>query len=148
MMKIRLRKLFKLVSIVATVITVGFVIAAYRWTAHHIWFSVDHCEILVDGAFNPMLYDYMPGKTLNGDIFLRNMDHGTEYLISPRKSEISVITEDYDFIDIDFLTYTRDDLVNYKYSKVKTVVPNSNLLVGNRFVEFTSPEGKRWHVAY
>jgi hypothetical protein len=27
-------------------------------------------------------------------------------------------------------------------------LPNSNLLVGNRFVEFTSPEGKHWHVTY
>src|SRR5437870_675557 len=144
----RLRKLFKLVSIVATVMTVGFAITAYRWTSHHIWFSIDHSEILVDGAFNPMLYDYMPGKSLNGDIFLRNMDHGTEYLISPKKKEVSVISEGYDFIDIGFLTYTRDDLVNYKYSKVKTVLPNSNLLIGNRFVEFTSPEGKHWHIAY
>ena len=70
------------------------------------------------------------------------------YLISPKKKEVSVISENYDFIDVGFLTYTRDDLVNYKYSKVKTVLPNSNLLVGNRFVEFTSPEGKHWHIAY
>jgi hypothetical protein len=144
----KLRRLLKVLSIAAALLAVGFVTVAYKWTSHHIWFSLDHSEILVDGAFNPMLYDYMPGKSLNGDIFLRNMDHGTQYLISPKRNEVSVISEEYEFIDIEFLTYTRDDLVNYRYSKVKTVLPNSNLLVGNRFVEFTSPEGKRWHIAY
>jgi len=145
----KLRRFLKPFSIAASVLAISFTTIAYRWTSHHIWFSIDHSEILVDGKFNPMLYDYMPGKSLNGDIFLRNMDHGTEYLISPQKKEVSVISEDYDFIDIDFLTYTRDDLVNYKYSKVKkTVLPNANLVVGNRFVEFTSPEGEHWHVAY
>jgi len=138
--------------IAAVVLAVGFFAIAYRWVSHHIWFSIEHSQILVDGASYPalpMLADYMPGKSLNGDIFLRNMDHGTEYLISPKKKEVSTISEDYDFIDIDFFTYTRDDLVNYKYSKVKkTVLPNSNLIVGKGFVEFTSSEGKRWHVTY
>jgi hypothetical protein len=145
----RLRRFLKPLLIVALGVVVIFCAIAYRWVSHHIYFSIDHSQILVDGAWNPMLYDYMPGKSLNGDIFLRNMDHGTEYLISPKKKEVSTISEDYDFIDIDFFTYTRDDLVNYKYSKVKkTVLPNSNLIVGSGFVEFTSSEGKRWHVTY
>jgi len=144
----KLGRLLRFLSVAAAVLAVGLIIVAYRWTTHHIWFSVNHSEILVDGAFNPMLYDYMPVRSLNGDIFLRNMDHGTEYLISPKKNEVSVIMEGYEFIDIGLFTYTRDDLVNYKDSKVKTVLPNSNLLVGNRFVEFTSPENKRWNISY
>ncbi len=95
-----------------------------------------------------MFYDYLPGKSLNGDIFLRNQDHGTQFLISVDKKEVSVIREDEDFFDFGLLTYTRDDISNLENSKIKQKLLNPNLIVEDKFVEFTSEEGKRWHISY
>lgn len=141
-------KLSKGVLSVAVMFGIAFVTIAYRWTSHHIWFPLDHAQILVNGSSNPMLYDYLPGKSLNGDIFFRNQDHGPQYLISFKKQEVSIISEDADFMDIGFLTYTRDDLVDVKYPRIKTTLSNPNLVLGNKLVEFTSTEGERWHVSY
>lgn len=95
-----------------------------------------------------MFYDYLPGKSLNGDVFLRNQDHGTQYLISARKKEVSIISEDEDFFDVAILTYTHDDLTNLENPDIKRKLLNPNLVVESRFVEFTSADGERWHISY
>jgi hypothetical protein len=124
------------------------IILAYRWVSSHIWFPVNDCKILVNGSSNPMLSDYLPGRSLNGDIFLRNQDHGTQYLISMKRREVSIISENEDFIDVGLLTYTHHALTNFDNPKIKTEVPNATLVIGDRFVEFSSSEGARWHVSY
>jgi hypothetical protein len=133
--------------VVVALICLG--ILAYRWVSFHFWFPLNNCQILVNGDLNhPVLYDYEPGKSLNGDIFLRNQDHGTQYLISVKKNEVSVISEDEDFVDFGVLTLTRDDLSNLENSEVKVRLSNPSLFVGDRVVEFTSAEGERWHISY
>lgn len=118
---------------------------AYRWVSSHIWFPLD-CQITINHKFKPA--DYLPGKSLNGDIFLRNQDHGTQYLISVKKKEVSAISEDEGFIDIGFLTYTRDALTSLEDSKIKQTIVESNFRAGAGAVEFTSTEGERWHISY
>ena len=122
-------------------------ILGYRWIASHIWFASD-CKLFVNGSFSPMLYDYLPGRSLHGDIFLRNQDHGTQYLISVKRREVSVISEDEDFVDIGFLTYTHDALSDFYNPKLKTKVANANLVVENSFVEFSPSENERWRISY
>jgi len=143
-----LRVKFPIYKKVFLVLLVCSGILAYRWTSSHIWFASNDCKLLVNGSFNPMLYDYLPGRSLNGDIFLRNQDHGTQYLISIRKREVSVIAEDEDFIDIGVLTYTHDALTDFENPRLKTKVSNPNLLVGDRFVEFNVSDNERWRVSY
>jgi hypothetical protein len=118
---------------------------AYRLVSLHIWLPLD-CQILVDGKFKPA--DYLPVKSLNGDIFLRNQDHGTQFLISVKKKEVSVISEDEDFIDVGFLTYTHDALTNLEDSKIKQGVVEPNISVSAGVVEFTSSKGERWRISY
>ncbi len=91
-MKLTFRKKILLIGLVC------IAVFTYRWISFHIWFPLNDCTILADGAFSPMFYDYLPGKSLNGDIFLRNQDHGTQFLISVDKKEVSVIREDEDFL--------------------------------------------------
>jgi hypothetical protein len=140
-------KRFKRVLLVASATVICLGVIAYIWTSHHIWFPLGQNQVLVNGN-NLGLSDYLPGRSLNGDIFLRNQDHGTQYLISPKKKEVSVISGDAHFIDIGLFTYTRDDLVDVKYPSIKRAVSNPSLIVGNRFVEFTSLEGQHWRIAY
>jgi len=118
---------------------------AYRWVSLHIWFPLD-CQLLVDDKFKPV--DYLPGKSLNGDIFLRNQDHGTQYLISVKNKEVSVISEDEDFIDVGFLTYTHDVLASLEDSKIKQRLAEPNLSVGAGVVEFAASNGERWRISY
>ena len=121
---------------------------SYRWISFHIWFPLNDCNILADGKFSPMFYDYLPSRSLSGEILLRNQDHGTQFLISIVKKEVSVISEDEDFLDVVFLTYTQDDITNLENSKIKQKLLNPNLIVGEKFVEFTSKGGERWHISY
>ena len=134
------RKLFLVVLLCSGIL-------AYRWISSHVWFASSDCKLLVNGSFSPMLYDYLPGRSLNGDIFLRNQDHGTQYLISVKRREVSVISEDEHFIDIGLLTYTQDALTGFENPRLKTKLSNPNLLVGNRFVEFNASENEPWHVS-
>jgi len=85
------------------------------------------------------LFDYL---------LLRNQDHGIQFLISVKKKEVSVISENEDFLDVVFLTYTQDDITNLENSKIKQKLLNPNLIVGDRFVEFTSEDGEHWHISY
>ena len=71
-----------------------------------------------------------------------------EYRISVRKREVSVISEDEDFIDVGVLTYTHDALTDLENPKLKTKIPNPNLVVGDRFVEFNVSDNERWRVSY
>ena len=121
---------------------------AYRWVSFHIWFAPSNFKILINGSPHPMSGDYFPGRSLNGDIFLRNQDHGTQYLISVKSRAVSIISEQEDFIDVGFLTYTHDALANFGNQQIRTEVPNANMLVGDKFVEFSSPKGERWHVLW
>jgi hypothetical protein len=121
---------------------------AYRWISFHIWFPHNDLKILVNGSFNPMLSDHLPGKSLNGDIFLRNQDHGPQYLISVKKKEVSIICEDEGYIDLGLLTYTHDALTNLDNPKIRTKLSDPGLVIGDRSVEFVPAEGERWHISY
>jgi hypothetical protein len=130
------------------VVFLCYAILANHWVGSHIWFAFNDSELLVNGSVNPMLFDYLPGKSLNGGIFLRNQDHGTQYLISLSRREVSVISEDEEFLDLGFLTYTHDALADFENPKLKTKLAKPNLVIGNRFVEFSASENERWRFSY
>src|SRR5882762_4112823 len=142
-----LRRFSKPLLLISLVVSICLAAIVYRWTSHHIWFPLSQTQIVVNGHAL-RFSDYLPGKSLNGDIFLRSQDHGTQYLISPRNNEVSIITEEARFMEIGLFTYTRDDLVNAKYPNIKHAFSDSKLSVGNQFVEFTSVEGEHWRIAY
>jgi hypothetical protein len=118
----------------------------------HVWFRIDDSKVSINGktlATYPGS-DYSCFKSLRGDIFCYHQDHGTQFLISPRKREVSTIDESADVNYFEFVVFSDD----FDRSGVKHTLPDQ-LTLGNGFVEFApsvtefkSPEPQRWRIYY
>ena len=114
----------------------------YWFASNRVWFPFDEHSILVDGK--PLMDDYVPVKSVAGDLFLRNQDHQTQYLISLRNGDVSIISEDYNFIDIGIL-FTNKALAYENAPNIKSKL-NTDLKIDENFVEFVDVRGRRWRV--
>ena len=114
----------------------------YWWASNRVWFPFAERSILVDGK--PLIDDYVPVKSLSGDLFLRNQDHQTQYLVSLKKREVSIISEDYNFIDVGIL-FTSQNLADTDAPNITSKL-NTDLTVDGGFIEFTDIQGRRWCV--
>lgn len=114
----------------------------YWCASNRVWFPFDERSVLVD--CKPLMDDYVPVKSVAGDLFLRNQDHQTQYLVSLKNREVSVISEDYNFIDIGIL-FTNEALAYENTPSVRSRL-NTDLTIGTNFVEFTDVRGRRWRV--
>ena len=114
----------------------------YWFASNRVWLPFDEQSVLVDGR--PLMEDYVPVKSIAGDLFLRNQDHQTQYLVSLKNRDVSIISEDYNFIDIGIL-FTNKALVYENAPNIKSKL-NTDLTIGENFVEFTDVGGRRWRV--
>lgn len=135
--------IMKIHSFGKTLTAILILFAFVYWCAsNRVWFPFEQGSILVDG--NPLMDDYVPVKSVAGDLFLRNQDHQTQYLISLKNREVSIISEDYDFLDIGIL-FTNKALAYENAPNVRSKF-NTDLTIGADFVEFTDIRGRRWRV--
>ena len=114
----------------------------YWFASNRVWFPFDERSVLVDGK--SLIDDYVPVKSFAGDLFLRNQDHQTQYLISLKNREVSIISEDYNFVDIGIL-FTNKALAYENAPNFRNNL-NTDLTIGTDFVEFTDVRGRRWRV--
>ena len=114
----------------------------YWFASNRVWFPFDERSVLVDGK--SLMDDYVPVKSVAGDLFLRNQDHQTQYLVSLKNGDVSIISEDYNFTDIGIL-FTNKALAYENAPNIKTKL-NTDLTIGKKFVEFTDVRGRRWRV--
>ena len=118
---------------------------SYLCVSNHIWFPLAE-NVFVDGKplyGKPLFSDYVPVKSLRGDLFLRNQDHQTQYLISLKNPEVSIISEDYDFIDLGVVT--KQALADETAPNMRGKF-NTDLTIDGDYVEFTDNSGSRWRV--
>ena len=92
-----------------------------------------------------MYNDYVPVKSLRGDIYLRNQDNQKQYLISIKNQEVSIIKDVGDFINLGIL-YTSESLADTDDPRIKTKLNDSNLLITDEFIKFTSGDNEHWLV--
>ena len=114
----------------------------YWFASNRVWLPFDEQSVWVDGR--PLMEDYVPVKSIAGDLFLRNQDHQTQYLVSLKNRDVSIISENYDFLDIGIL-FTNKALVYENAPNIKSKL-NTDLTIGENFVEFTDVGGRRWRV--
>ena len=126
----------------------------YYWTKGHVWFGIANNKISVNGTPLAEGSDYSCFKSLRGDIFCFHQDHGTQYLISPKDNEVSVIDDGVNIVYLEAIVVSGirrgiDD------PSITHNIPDNRLIVGKDFVEFTPsvtewrfPKEEHWHISY
>ena len=133
----------------------GCILISYLWVRSNVWFRINDHRVLVNGVSLADGSDYSCFKSLPGDIFCYHQDHGTQYFISPKLSEVSVISPDADVGSMDVILISSGARTRFENSNVKQKLADSHLIVGDGFVEFTPsiPEWRSgapqtWHISY
>jgi len=147
--KIKFTTAEKLILILLACIGLG-----YWWVSGHVLFRIDDNKVSINGRSLTEGSDYSCFKSLAGDIFCYHQDHGTQYFISPNNREVSAISEGADVGYMEVILISSGARNRFETSGVKQRLPESNLVIGNGFVEFTptitewkSPEVQRWHIS-
>jgi hypothetical protein len=123
------------------IILIPFIISSLLWARQNVWFPFDEKSILVEGK--SLAEDYVPGKSIRGDVFIRNQDNQPEYFIDVEKRKLTVVN-DYKFLDFGVLltwqkpTTQSDSSLNDKI--------NENLKFGDEYIEFSDVWGRHWQV--
>jgi len=148
--KIKFTRAEKLILILLACLSLG-----YWWVIGHVWFRIDNHKISINGRSLAEGSDYSCFKSLGGDIFCYHQDHGTQYFISPKNNEVSTISEDADVGYMEFILISGGARNGFENSGVKQRLPDSNMVIGNGYIEFTpsvtewkSPDVERWHISY
>jgi hypothetical protein len=121
----------------------------------YIWFRIDNHKISINGRSLARGSDYSCFKSLGGDIFCYHQDHGTQYFISPKNNEVSAIGENAGVGYLEVILISGGARNGFKDSGVKQRLSDTQLTIGNGFIEFTpsitewkSPDVQRWHISY
>ena len=142
--KIKFTKAEKIFLFSLICLFLGFWVVSGR-----IWLRVNQHNVSIDGMSLSEGSDYFVFRSLNGDIFCYHQDHGTQYLILPKRSEISIISEGEDVIILpDFILFSHHALASLEDSNTKKRLANPNLVVKNGFIEFVGIHNERWRVPY
>lgn len=123
-----------LVILILGMILIG---SGFWFVANHFWFPFDRKNIFLNSMSAPI--DYLPVKSLMGDIYLRHQDNGKEYVICVRKQEVNVVKDSGGFIDLG-IVYTSEPLANSDDPQVKIKITDSNLIITEDTIEFTDRE--------
>jgi hypothetical protein len=138
-------------------ILIAFLSIGYWWVSSYVWFRIDDRKITINGKslFEAGAADYSCFKSLAGDILCVHQDNGTQYFISPKNNEVSVISVDVDVINLEMILISSGAHTGFESTRLKQRLSDTKLIVGKDFVEFTpsitqwkSQAVERWHISY
>ena len=140
----------KLILILLACLSLGY------WSvSSYVWFRVDDRKISINGRSLAEGSDYSCFKSLAGDIFCLHQDSGTQYFISPRNNEVSVISVDVDVTNLDMILISSGAHSGFDNTGLKQRLPDAQLIVGKDSIKFTpsitewkSQAVERWHISY
>src|SRR3954465_2303589 len=132
MKKIKFRTAEKLLLIALACASLG-----YWWVSSYVWFRIDSYKISINGRSLAEGSDYSCFKSLGGDIFCYHQDNGTQYFISPKNNEVSVISQDVDVGYFEFFIVSGGAHNGFENSGLKQQLSDTQLIVGKDFIEFT-----------
>lgn len=112
-----------------------------------IWFGVDSQTISINGRSLSEGSDYSVFRSLSGDIFCYSQDHGAQYLISPARNEVSVISErERVTILPDFFLFSHRALAGVADSN-RQRLPGTQLTISSGLIEFVGVYNERWRIS-
>ncbi len=140
--RIRFSKAEKIALVTLICLLLGF------WLASgHIWLSVNSHSVSIDSRSLSEGSDYSNFRSLNEDVFCYHQDHGAQYLISPKRNEVSVISESEEVtIFPDFILLSNRALASLEDANKKRL-PDAKLVIGNGYIEFVGIHNERWHIS-
>jgi len=142
----------KLILILLACLSLG-----YWWVSSYVWFHIDDRKISINGKslWDAGAADYSCFKSLSGDILCLHQDNGTQYYISPRNNEVSVISVDLDVTNLEMVLISGGAHTGFEGAGLKQRLSDAHLIVGKDFVEFTpsitqwkSQAVEKWHISY
>ncbi len=132
----------------AVLLSVFCFLLIYWWGSSRVWFRIDNHNVVLNGRPLSDGNDYSCFKSLSRDVLCHHQDHGAQYLISPRRREVSIISEKEDVDLLDVVLYSYRPLSNLDESNGRKSVPDAGLMVGDDLIKFVGIHGEEWHISY